>query len=98
MPVGLTATIGKQDIDRRAGQLVVQLENILSEIQKFNEYLGTFTDAELEAFGAYSAEERQLLKGSFIDLENLRLTAYGQRAQSPANNFLYNATKLTGWQ
>lgn len=93
MAVGFQVT--KAAIDQRVGSIVVAGEAWFDDVNRMSAWLAGSLDGDLTALG-YTAGEVTQLKGSFIDLGNLRLTAYGQRAQTPASNFFFNATKLRG--
>jgi hypothetical protein len=95
MAVGYAAQ--KTDVDARAGQLSMLLRNTFRDVVQFKAWLDAQSDAQLTALG-YNSADLTLLKASFTDLSNLRDTAYGLRAQSPASNFFFNAQWLTGVQ
>lgn len=85
----------KAAVDARAGLLALQARDLFVQVANFQSYLGSKTDPELTALG-YTAAEVTLLKAAFAQLDQLRLVATGQAAQSPANNFLFNSNKLIG--
>lgn len=93
MAIGFQVT--KAALDQRVGAIVVAGESWFEDVNRMAAWLASATDADLIALG-YTQAEVTSLKGMFIDLGNLRATAYGQRAQSPASNFFFNATKLRG--
>lgn len=93
MTVGYQVT--KAAIDQRVGSLVVAGESWFEDVNRTSGWAATALDADLIALG-YTQAEVTALKGAMVDLSNLRLTAYGQRAQTPASNFFFNATKLRG--
>lgn len=95
MSVGLA--IDKNVIDSRVGNLVWQLRDQLSAVQRVQEWLSTKTDQELIDMG-YSAGEVAILKSAFVDLSKLVNIANGQDTQSSANDFFFWADKLTGLQ
>lgn len=92
MSVGFPAT--KTDIDLRAGQAVVNAREAMDSIIRINVWLGEQSDASLVALG-YTQTEVTLLKSSFTDLANLVGVARGTRTQAAANDFFFNARKLT---
>jgi len=71
------------------------MRDLLTSIANFKVFLDSKVDAELTALG-YSAADITLLRASFVDLDNLRLTALGQRTQPAASNFLFNSNKIVG--
>jgi len=93
MSVGYPA--GKNEIDFRVAGLVQVLRDTLVGVDNFNAFLATKTDTELQALG-YSAADVTALRGGLADLVNLAATVRGQRAQTPASNFLFNAVKFLG--
>lgn len=97
--IGIEAQINKASIEVESMQVIVQLEAALENIADFHAYLARAfpTDQNLADFLSYTLADAQAFRGAITDLENLRLTAIGQRAQTPANNFLFNAQKLKGW-
>jgi hypothetical protein len=95
MSVGLSSD--KATIDGRSGNIVWQLRELLDEVQTFKAFLDGKQDTDLTALG-YSSAEVTLLRASFTDLDKLRQIAHAQATQSPANDFFFNAGKLTGVQ
>jgi hypothetical protein len=93
MAVGFQVT--KASLDQRVGSIVVAGEAWFEDVQRQAAWLAAQPDADITALG-YTSEDVALVKSSFVDLENLRLTAYGQRTQSPASNFFFWASKLRG--
>lgn len=95
MSVGLP--VDKVKLDDRTGSLVWQLRETLTQCQNMKAWLDARSDAELTALG-YTAADITLLRASFTDLDNLRKVARGLAAQPGANDFFFNAGKLTGLQ
>jgi hypothetical protein len=93
MSAGFQVT--KAAIDQRVGSIVVAGESWLDDVRRQAAWFAATPDADIIPMG-YAAEDVSLLKSSFVDLENLRLTAYGQRTQTPASNFFFWASKLRG--
>lgn len=93
MAAGFQVT--KDALNQRAGSIVVAGESWFEDVERLASYLAATPDADLTALGFTSGEVASL-KSAFTDLDNLRLTAYGQRAQTPASNFLFWASKLRG--
>jgi hypothetical protein len=97
MAVGLPSTLA--DVSAACGRAVVDLANAMNKcsamntmLNDANRYNGT---TGLIALGASSADAT-LLVASFADLQNLSLTAHGQRAQAVASDFFFNAKLLMG--
>lgn len=93
MAVGFQVT--KAAIDQRVGSIVVAGEAWFDDVKRMAAWLAATPDADLEALG-YSNGDVAILKSSFADLENLRLTSYGQRTQPATSNFFFWAAKLRG--
>ena len=93
MAAGFQVT--RSALDQRIGAIVVAGEAWFDDANRMASWLAAQVDADLVALG-YTQAEVTAMKGAFVDLANLRATAYGQRAQSPASNFWFNATKLRG--
>lgn len=87
--------INRAVIDSRAGYIVKSLRDLFDQAAILKGVVDGLNDAALTSFG-YSAAEITELRNGVTDISNLALTAKGQRAQSPANNFFFNANKLTG--
>lgn len=99
MPVGAGSRYSPQDIQQRSGQIVQNIINAFDDLVSYRNYiLRNYPDAaSLATFLGSTQPEATKILNSLTDMENLRLTAYGQRAQSPANNFFFTAIDLTGW-
>ena len=97
MAIGLPSTIA--DVSAECGRSVVDLVNAMNHCSALNTMLNDADryggQAGLVALGASSADAT-LLIASFADLQNLHLTAHGQRAQAVASDFFFNAKKLMG--
>jgi hypothetical protein len=93
MPVGIP--VDKSTLDTTAGRTVLQLAQTFDQVVRLKNWLDAKTDAELLALG-YVAAEITLLRASFTDLSNLVKVARGQGTQAAANDFFFNARKLTG--
>jgi hypothetical protein len=95
--VGFTLT--KQDIDGRAGQLVMALRDDLYRINQMNTLLldtSIFADNAAIAALGYTAGEVTTLKAAFADLNQLYLVAHAQATQGATNDFFFNAKHLVG--
>jgi hypothetical protein len=85
----------KSHIDSKAGALVFNLRNVLTDIQRFKTYLDATPDVTLQGFG-YSAGEVATLKSAFADLDKLRQIANAGATQSTALDFFTFAKQLLG--
>lgn len=89
--------INRAVIDSRAGYIVKTLRETLAQAVTLKGVLDTYDVAALQAAPFnYTAGEANELKNGIADIANLAATANGQRAQSPASDFFFNAKKLTG--
>lgn len=95
MSVGFSAD--KAAIDQRAGSLTYQLRETFNQVQTVKAWLDSKLDSDLTALG-YSSAEVTTLRAAFTDLDNLRKVAHAQGTQAAANDFFFNAGKLTGLQ
>lgn len=93
MAVGYQVT--RAAIDQRAGSTVVAVEAALDDARRMKAWLDTQVDADLVTLG-YTSGEVAVLKSSFTDLDNLRQTAYGLRAQPTAASAFAFAGRLRG--
>ena len=93
MPAGFQVT--KDALNQRAGSVVVAGESWFEDVERMAAYLAATPDGDLTALG-FTGGDVAGLKSSFVDLDNLRLTAYGQRTQPAASNFFFFAAKLRG--
>lgn len=89
--------INRAVIDSRAGYIVKTLRETLAQAVTLKGVLDGLDSATLQASPfSYTATEVTELKNGIADIANLAATATGQRAQSPASDFFFNAKKLTG--
>lgn len=93
MAAGFQVT--KDALNQRLGSVVVSGEAWFEDVERLAAWLAATPDADLESLG-FSTSDVAQMKSALADLENLRLTAYGQRTQSPASNFFFWASKLRG--
>lgn len=91
--------VDKRTIDQRAGSLVERLRITFAGIQTLKDWLDETSDAALGAapFG-YSTEDIATLRAGITDLSNLGKIAHAQGTQAQANDFFFNADRLTGIQ
>jgi hypothetical protein len=93
MAAGFQVT--KDALNQRLGSIVVAGEAWFEDVERLAAWLAATPDADLVALGFTSGDAAQM-KSAFTDLDNLRQTAYGQRAQPAASNFFFWAAKLRG--
>lgn len=97
MSVGYTLT--KNDIDQRAGGLIVAVRDALDRARQFNALLNNTqiipNDAFLTAM-TYSAGEVTTLRAAFSDMNSLYNVAHAAGTVPSNNDFFFNAQKLTG--
>lgn len=90
MAVGFDTS--KAGLNARMGQLVVNLTGAFEEVERVAMWAGRLTDEEMLARVAGMTQgDVTEVRAVIADLENLRLTAFGQRAQPEASNFFFNA-------
>lgn len=97
MAAGFQVT--RDALNQRLGAIVVSGEAWFEDVERLAAWLAAATEAELVALGFTNSPnggEVAAMKSALADLENLRLTAYGQRAQPAASNFFFWAAKLRG--
>lgn len=95
MSLGLPSD--KVTLDNRVGQLAWNLRTTLDQVQTVKLWLDGKLDSDLTGLG-YSAAEVTTLRAAFTDLDNLRKVAHALATQPAANDFFFNANKLTGLQ
>lgn len=87
--------VDKPTLDRTVGSLVVQLRSTFEQVASLKAWLDARQDSELTTLG-YTSDDVTLLRSSFTDLNNLQKIAHAQGTQSNANDFFFNAGRLTG--
>lgn len=85
----------KSDIDQRAGQLAVNLRNILTDIERFGELLALGNEAYFTVMG-YTAAEVATLRNAYTDLYKLTRIYKGQQTQATAYDFRTHSQHLMG--
>ena len=104
MSVGYTARTDAAAINDKVAQVSIQLREALEEVKKFKAFIDmrfpndTAGNNALKAFMTYDDNDVTLFRATITDLDNLRLTAVGQRAQPGASNFFFNADKVVGFR
>ena len=100
MPEVIGFPFGLNEINQRAGQLVVGLRDNFADIVIFNAKLVSLADAYFTGTVptglGMSSTGLTLLRNSFIDLSNLSKVAHGTAQQVGNNDFFFNANNLTG--
>ena len=87
--------VTKTDLDNQLAGLALQGYDWLGRVERLKAWLDTKTEGDLVALG-YSAGDVTLMKAAYTDLNNLSQTAKGQRTQTPASDFFFNAKQLWG--
>jgi hypothetical protein len=87
--------VNRAVIDSRAGYIVKTLKDTLAQAVTLKGVLDGLNDAALTSMN-YTTTEITELRNGIADISNLAATANGQRAQTPASDFFFNAKKLTG--
>ena len=104
MTVGYTAQTDAQAVNTKIAQLTIELRQALEEIKKFKAFIDmrfpndTAGNNALKAFMTYDDADVTLFRSTITDLDNLRLTAVGQRTQPANSNFFFNADKVVGFR
>lgn len=97
--MSLGFTIGKADIDNKAGSLVVDVRNALDRCKQFCDLLNNTNiipnDAFLTGLG-YTSGEVTTLRAAFTDLKSLYNVSHANGTVASNNDFFFNAQKLTG--
>lgn len=97
MSVGFT--LGKADIDIKAGSLVVEVRNALDRCKQMCDLLNNTNvvpnDAFLTGLG-YTSGEVTTLRAAFTDLKALYNVSHANGTVGSNNDFFFNAQKLTG--
>lgn len=87
--------ITKDIINSRVGYLTKTLRDTFTEIARVTQFLDDTSDADLVTMG-FSQGEVTLIKAAFTDLNKLGRIASAQDTQPAANDFYWNAKRLTG--
>ena len=97
----------RQTLDHQMGGLVTTLIDTLAAIVALNKklqndprFVNALLIADVTTPGGYGYTQTEVdgFKAGFLAMTDLNETAWGRRAQSPANNFLFDAQRLTGVQ
>lgn len=95
--MAIGAPNNKETLDSVLVSMITRLRDAFEVVGEQAEKWAARTDEEIEALG-YSAAEVDLARTAVLALEQLRLVAYGQATVPNADNFFFNADKLTAWQ
>jgi len=87
--------VSKGIIDSQAGNIAVQLRDLLERVASFNATLGTLTEDLLEGLG-YTSNDIAILKSAYGDLTKLRNIYLGLDTQATAYDFTTFAKLLVG--
>lgn len=92
--------VDQSSVNNRAGLLVAQLWSTLRDLSEFNAWLNdsAHTDAFLIALG-FTQAEVTALRSAIADLgssNGLYAVAHNAKTVTSANDFFFNAKKLTG--
>lgn len=87
--------LNKAVIDARLGYLTVTLRDILDDWATLKAQTDSLQDSDLTGLG-YSAGDITAIRGIAAAMSTLRSVAHGQATQSPASDFFFFATKVTG--
>ena len=96
MSVGFA--VNKTDVDNQMGRLVVDVRESLEACVDFKTWLDDTalgTDTFLTDLG-YSAGEITTIRAAFSAMSNLNNIAHAAGTQASANDFFFDAKKLTG--
>ena len=97
MSIGFGRT--KADLDVRMGTIVVNIRDALKQAAAMKALLDNtniFANDQALIDLGYSAGEVTTIRAAFTALNTLNSVANGNAAQTPANNFFFDAQKLTG--
>lgn len=87
--------LNKATLDSRLGYLTVTARDTLDDWVILKSQLDSLQDSDLTGMG-YSATDITNMRGITAAMAQLRLVANGLAAQSPASNFFFYSTKITG--
>lgn len=94
--MGVGFARGRAEVDQRAGQLAVNVRNLLTEVERFAEILGQASDAYLMTDLGYTQAEATLLKAAYTDLYLLARVYRGAVALPVVKDFRTNSVHLMG--
>lgn len=82
----------KDGLNQRLGQIASSIAAIFEDINVLITWAAQNNDAALTALGL-STQDIADFRAYVADAANWRDTTYGQRAQTPATNFMFNVGK-----
>ena len=94
--MGIGFQPSKDGLNQRVGSIAASIANLFDDIDQIIIWAAQNNDAALTALGL-SAGEIAEFRTYVADATNWRDTTYGQRAQSPASNFLFNILKARAY-
>lgn len=80
-------TTDKATINARAATLCQQVDRIFLQIQQFKGWLDTLNDAEMVSTYGYVQGDLNILRSTFVDLEQLRTIYQGAANLGVAKDF-----------
>lgn len=93
MSVGFTKN--KADLDQRGGSIALDLRGVMDRIRVYKAIMDTLTDQNLLDLG-YTSTEKDQLRSSFVDLDQLRTVYEGTGTRTPAYDYRTFSKLLTG--
>lgn len=86
MPIGLTASLTRGQVDYNLGALSQKLNTVMEDIDDFQFFTETTQDADLETLG-YTPDEIALLRTCSSEMDQLRRIYQGLEALATAKDF-----------
>jgi len=86
MPIGLTATLTRAQVDFQGGSLAQRLNALMTAIEDWHRFVLSAQDPDLAVLG-YTAEEITLLRTCAAEMEQLRTIYTGEAALQAAKDF-----------
>lgn len=86
----------KDGLNQRVGQIAASTAGLFDDLDQLITWAAQNNDAALTALGM-SAGEISEFRTYVADATNWRDTTFGQRAQTPATNFLFNILKARAY-
>jgi hypothetical protein len=87
--------LNKATLDSRLGYLTVTLRDVLDDWVTLKAQTDSLQDSDLTTMG-YTAGDITAIRGIAAAMATLRSVAHGQATQSPASDFFFFSTKVTG--
>lgn len=86
MPIGLTATLTRGQVDLQGGTLAQRLNAIFTAIEDWHRFVLSAQDADFAALG-YTTDEITLLRTCAAEMEELRTIYEGSATLATAKDF-----------